>query len=503
MGKSCFLWSVYPYKAAKSLLSVAVVKVVSAFFAYFQKKFILGLKFYADRSIRDESPCSQGESEMDVKNESVKKPGSEKKAKKELLLLLLLLVPVGIGALALTDGMFGTDVKLTADKSLSESLLSKSSSTLAPQGSNDGLPVRQIPETHQVLGSVDDRYTLAIEPKTGELLINDSMGSIGTNNTSVEGLRAELAQDMLNLEQYAEQNKDKLTKDAYNWLKKVAKTGMALAFGAPGLPAHMQPEIKLKLLAELHHISANPSESIMHTNKFLELEKTFGRLDEAYYNNKEYLAGGKLAGTGYFEIDPLYSPSSTLTYTSKGTLQGTLSTNTLSPSLTAMASPTSPYNYVTNLANQGTAINTTTTTVAATPTSSTTTTTNNTISGPTLTSYYDAVLGTEFTKETTTTSPSNTITLAGSPTTNTTTTSTTTSSPIISGTATFDLSGGDASSTTLGGGTSTATGGSVSLSDTTIAESTQTETQTQAQGGSGGGGFQTQGQTQFQGGGGW
>lgn len=46
-----------------------------------------------------------------------------------------------------------------------------------------------IPAEYQVEGRVGDQYTVAVDPKTGDMLIHDSLGGVGMNTTSVEGQR--------------------------------------------------------------------------------------------------------------------------------------------------------------------------------------------------------------------------------------------------------------------------------------------------------------------------
>jgi hypothetical protein len=238
---------------------------------------------------------------------------------------------------------------------------------------------RNIPADYETKGKVDDRYTLAQDPESGEFILNDSLGSIGSNNTSVDGDRMKLAKAMVDLEQYAEKNRAKLTSDAYNWLKKVARTGMKLAFGTPGVPAYAQPGIKKEILAELHSISANPEKSFMLTDKYLDLEKALERPESAY------LAEGDIDNTNYLSYDPL---SPTL-YISRLSLAGypltsVLAPDILSPTPESLTTTDSPYAYTVYTTPVLTASTLSPTTVAGTsPTLSPTSTT--TLS-PTLTS---------------------------------------------------------------------------------------------------------------------
>ncbi|HEY9685724.1 MAG TPA: hypothetical protein V6C52_01980 [Coleofasciculaceae cyanobacterium] len=340
----------------------------------------------------------------------------KKRGKTEFMVLLFLLAAAGLGGLSLASGSLSGG-QPTSDL-FSENLIgSKMPLPLEQPGS--GLPIRAIPSQYKTLGNVDDRYTVAVDPESGAMLIHDAMGGIGTNNTSVEGVRARLANDMVNVEDYAKQNKGNLPEDAYDWLRKVARVGTNLAFGAPGLPANMQPKIKQQLLAELHHISANPTESIMHTEKFLELEKTFNLLDQAYAKNYANPSPSADPTMDYLSYDPLSPPLvTTLDYTGSGTLAGTLSTANLSPNLTAIASASSPTGYVTvsdsTIAVAPTSNTTTSPTTTATVSPATTATISPTVTAtvsPTTTAatsptlsvagYYDSVLGTNLTSSST------------------------------------------------------------------------------------------------------
>jgi hypothetical protein len=374
----------------------------------------------------------------------------KKRARTEFMVLLFLLAAAGLGGLSLAGGSLLSG-QSTSDPFSQELLGAKMPLPIEQPGS--GLPIRAIPSHYETLGNVDDRYTVAVDPENGTMLIHDAMGGIGTNNTSVEGVRARLAEDMVNIEDYAKQNKGNLPPDAYDWLRKVARVGTNLAFGAPGLPANMQPKIKQQLLAELHHISANPTESIMHTDKFLELEKTFNLLDQAYAKNYANPSPSTNPTMDYLSYDPL-SPIlvTSLDYAGSGTLAGTLSTANLSPSLTAIASPTSTYDYVTVSdstiatapSNTITTSSTITTASTTTTTSPTTTTTSTATSSPTLSvaGYYDSVLGTNLSGSSTSgTTSTSTTTTTTSPSTSTTTLSdpalTTTIDPNIKTSTTY------------------------------------------------------------------
>src|SRR5690606_26310693 len=141
----------------------------------------------------------------------------QKKAKKsrvEFAALAILLVPLAVGGLFLFRSTTGLAGASPSGSTLSQQILQAGSLQNTPSGT----PIRHIPQRFQIQGTVDDQYTLAVDPKTGETLISDTLGGLGTNNTSIEGDRLRLAKDMLELDQYAEANQAKLTAAQYNWL---------------------------------------------------------------------------------------------------------------------------------------------------------------------------------------------------------------------------------------------------------------------------------------------
>jgi hypothetical protein len=297
-------------------------------------------------------------------------------------------------------------------------------SQLILQNNNSSMVSRQIPVRFKDKGTVDDRYTVATDPKTGEMIINDALGGMGSNNTSVEGDRARLANDMLDLDRYAESNRKALSSDAYYWLKKVARTGMKLAFGTPGLTPEAQPAIKKELLAEFHNISANPVQSFLQNSKYLTIESMFQRPDSAY------LADSDIKGTNFLSIDPLSPPLLTNVSTNFSltpSLYNTLALTTIEPSMTDLTLNTSPYVYTTSTLT-ATKLSPTAITSPSTynldPSITTSSTLSTTISSPTLTTTtIDPTISSTTLLDSTTTS--NTLSST------TTTTTSTTSGPSV------------------------------------------------------------------------
>ena len=194
----------------------------------------------------------------------------------QLSLLALLLIPVGsMLAIIYYHGEQVSLYSANPGSTLCQTLLQ----------SNDldkGQPTRDIPDTYNSIGSVDDRYVVVIDPKTGQMIIHDTLGGVGTNNTSVDGSRAQLAKDMISLEQYAIQHKGVLRPEDYDWLRHLARTGMQLAFGAPGIKPDLQLEAKQELLIEFHNLSSNPSTSMAHSEIFLQTEQASKMAEAAY-----------------------------------------------------------------------------------------------------------------------------------------------------------------------------------------------------------------------------
>jgi hypothetical protein len=164
----------------------------------------------------------------------------------QFFLLLCLLLPLGFGLVYLMPRN-QPQIAEVSQTALTQQL-GRTTLSPAPGNTFNGVPLRKLPPGFTAQGTVDDRYTMAVDPETGQTVINDALGGVGTNNTSVDGDRAQLAKDMISLEKYAIQNRDNLKSEDYNWLKKMARVGMALAFGAPGLPPDAQLPIKGGLL---------------------------------------------------------------------------------------------------------------------------------------------------------------------------------------------------------------------------------------------------------------
>lgn len=322
-----------------------------------------------------------------MKTSGTHRQQAEKQASKrrEFMILLALLIPIGGGLFFLT----GTQSVTVALQKPVASVLGQQ----VQQGSLNGLngaPQRTLPAKYQIQGTVDDQYTLASDPQTGETLIHDSLGGLGTNSTSIDGDRAKLAHDMVDLEQYANDNKGKLSPETYDWLKKVARTGMQLAFGTPGLPASAQPILKKELLAEFHNISADPTKSFEHTDKYLSLEQVFIKPEEAYLAN-----GSSLDKTNFLKVDPVSPALNTFDPALASiSLISNLAGNTLEPSLASLSSSglyyyTEPVtNALTTAAIDNTAIKPVASTIVG--------------PGPTLGEYYDNTLGTQTTLTTST-----------------------------------------------------------------------------------------------------
>lgn len=371
---------------------------------------------------------------MSHPNRSYRQENSPKKGKKrvEFIILAMLLIPLAGSSLFLLKNSTAMGSSKPSGTILGQQLLQGELSA------QTGVPKQALPSRFKVKGTVDDRYTLATDPETGETLINDSLGSIGTNNTSIDGDRAKLAQDMVALEDYLKSNRNKLSDDAYNWLKKVARTGMKLAFGTPGLPPGLQPAIKSDLLAQFHDISSNPTDSILKSGKYLELETMFQRPEEAYMAQ-----GSAQDNTNFLKIDPL-SPTlaSTTPYLDSALLTNKLYLSVLEPPLEQL-SPNGTYDYTSATTIQTTTVKTLTTTsstgiLSPTYTSSSTvtssniaptpTTTTTSSSSPTVADYYNSTLG--ITATPTTSSTSNYSPSAG------TTLNTTTTAPSLTNTTT-------------------------------------------------------------------
>lgn len=223
------------------------------------------------------------------------------------------------------------------------------------------------------------------DPETGETLINDALGSIGTNNTSVDGNRATLAEDMVNLETYLQAHRKQFSPDSYNWLKKVTRTGMELAFGTPGLPPADQPAVKSHLLAQFHDISANPTSSILHSTQYFALEALFQNTEQAYLT-----AGTKMDQTNFLSIDPIAPAINKASTLIDSSLATRLTLVTLEPTMAELSSSMSPYAYSapitsTTVPLQPIAATVSTATSSLSPT--------NTINSPTVSDYYSSTLG--------------------------------------------------------------------------------------------------------------
>lgn len=325
----------------------------------------------------------------------------QRKTRREFLLASLLLAPLALGVFLVQAPNLHSSGKPMNTTVLSQQLLQ---GTMAAPRANGGKPTRAVPGRFKILGTVNDQYTVAKDPESGDMLINDSMGSIGTNNTSIEGDRAILAEEMVDLEQYAEEHRDTLKPEDYRWLKKVALVGTQLAFGLPGLPLEQQPALKQDLLADFHNVSSNPTQSILQTDEYLSLEQVFQKPEAAYQNPEEQLA------TNYLLPDPL-SPSLNQWLpdgSSLLSLDGKLANTLLYPSMDALANPYSSYNYwqpntTTAYANtlQPTSSTGSTSTTGGSLNTTTGSTSTNTLtssstsySGVTVADYYNTTLGT-------------------------------------------------------------------------------------------------------------
>lgn len=394
------------------------------------------------------------------RQERFKEQIEHKKRKRwEFLALLLLLIPVLLGGMSL--GISKPIPKPSA------TAMAMSAALQQGDGSEFSMTGRQIPKNGRIKGKVDDRYTLFEDPDTGKSYVHDSLGGMGTNNTSVDGDRLALMNDMIDLEKYADQNKGKLTKSAYNWLKRVSRTGAELAFGKPGYPPDAQPELKKYVLAEFHHISANPDQSLISSGKYQNLEGIFQKPDNAYVQT--FIAGGSGGGGGgivdiagssgalssYLRPDPVSAPmlQDTTTALTSSSLTAVVNPINLSPTYTQLTSATSPFNMTAPLTTTvatttGTVIDPGLTTGATNPTLATTSPTlattspTQTTADPTATNLFQTTLGvtapTVGTPGTATTSPT---TLDPSLTTSPTlTSSTATLSPSVT-TSTVPLSG--------------------------------------------------------------
>jgi hypothetical protein len=324
---------------------------------------------------------------------------AEKKQKRrsswQFLVLLALLIPTGWGAFQ----FFGSSALSNARSTTEFIGIAPSQETLQVGQNAGGYPSRRIPAKYNVKGTVDDQYTVAEDPDTGKTMIYDSLGGLGTNSTSVEGDRLVLARQMTELEQYAEDNRSKLSNTDYFWMKKVARTGMKLAFGNPGLPSDRQPALKKSVLADFYSISGNPSASLQRTVKYLALENVFQRPDAAYV---QYVAQQQpyrpFDPFNYLAPDPL-APTTLAwnPYQSRYTLTGVLSTNAISPALSTLS--TAPYATLSKPALTPIVLTNNITTTSTTPTKPTT------VAG-----YYDAILQTNL-AATTPTQPSGQTTL--------------------------------------------------------------------------------------------
>jgi hypothetical protein len=195
---------------------------------------------------------------------------SKRKKNPEIILASLLLVPLIIGTTFFVHGQINSlaaGVPKSGSTPSNQSLL---------QGSNAlQKPGNTFPTRFKVQGKVGDQYTVAQDPETGETLINDSMGSLGSNTTSIDGDRAFLANDMVALDQYSNTNQNNLSPKAFNWLKNVAKSGIQQAVGTPGLPPSAQPALSPDLLSQYYNVSENPAESTQHPDQYPDLAKLY------------------------------------------------------------------------------------------------------------------------------------------------------------------------------------------------------------------------------------
>jgi len=384
-------------------------------------------------------------------------PESRQRFRSETLIALLLLIPLGVGVMFLR----GTDNQPTTRKeknSLTSSTKQTRSVTspeiLQLQALEDpGIPSRTIPARYKVLGKVDDQYAVAQDPGTGEILIQDALGSVGNNNTSVDGDRAQLAQDALNLDAYSKRMN--LSPEAFNWLKKLSRTSIQLAFGTPGVPLSSQPAIKSEWVALLHHISANPEESLKHTDIMLKVDKMMQAVDTAYYHAFDPRSTSSASKSNLLAPDspyPILMDYGTKPLLTSGT--SVLTAAAPQPTLSDLTSPDGAYNFTAGLTASTT---TPTTVVAGQNTAPSGTTAKQT--GTTVADLYQGTLGIT----TTTTSP-----LSSTPTL-TTASATNTSATGTAGTSTAGTAGTDGKDGISANGTSTSTsGGSTSRQSSDI-----------------------------------
>jgi hypothetical protein len=302
-------------------------------------------------------------------------------------LLLALMTPMIGGLLTLLPhGEKVGTAEVHAGATLSQHLLQSGSGVTA-----SGVPAPKFPPNYKEAGTVDDRYSVAVDPKTGETVIHDALGGVGTNNTSVEGDRARLAKDMLTLEEYANTHKGSLKPQDYNWLKRLARAGMKLAFGTPGLPPAMQPPIKANLLAQFHDISAHPTQSLMLSSFFPHVEQAALAPENTYQAMPDSLAA---------------APDTSVLSASSGSLLG------LDPAvpklMTENANDPSATNSLTTLLSSTLLVPSTTTLVAGatnTPTTTSPTSSSTLISGTTTVSPTATNAPTSLTADATNTSP--------------------------------------------------------------------------------------------------
>ena len=381
----------------------------------------------------------------------------------EWLLLLLLLIPLGGGMLAILsfnqEGSPLSGMLSQLNPSAKKAMVTSPQVAEIPAQASHALP-----DNYHEVGSVGEQYSVAIDPETGEMLVTDNEGGVGANTTSVQGSSMTLAQDMLDMEKYAEANKGKLSKEEYNWMKAAAKEGMALAFGAPGADNMQQLQQKSAALQQFSN----------RLDEAPKLDSQFGQRMQQYQQSLQ--PDLNFVQENYNRIFPeatsATAPSTTSTTGTRSTSTNTTTNTTLaSPTLadanllipkTSLLQPSTLTSFSTNTltSTSGTTTNTATNTTSTSSTSgSTTTTTSKTVSA------FDLYAAAGWQLEPATTSTSTTTTT--SPT--LTTTSTTTLSPSMTST-----------STSLGGSTTTtSTSGSVTSTSTVVSPSvTSTSTTT-------------------------
>lgn len=257
------------------------------------------------------------------------RPRRKKKLVSEWLILVALLVPLGLGGLYLASQSLlqsptqaaltsPTTTETAAGKAEAAPALPNATQAAGPAFTYDeeGYPVG-----YDKSGKVGE-YTVAVNPETGEMVIHDTNGTVGSNNTSVEGNQRELAEAMVQLDEYAEENRNKISKEEYDWMKKTAQKGMDLAYGAPDRSADEQIAYKKDRLGEFVQHTGAPPRSVQKNGEYLKLEGLLAKTDNAYQSS----VNPQIQPLGTYNF---LSPTMTLTSTSTGGYNtGTAGTST-------------------------------------------------------------------------------------------------------------------------------------------------------------------------------